>query len=70
MLRAGGTAYSGRMPERRTSRPLTAAALVRAQAVLESFDPAPDGSQVPSQVAMSPDRLAAELDRIAAAKAN
>ena len=31
---------------------------------------APDGSQLPSQVAMSPDRLAAELDRIAAAKAN
>ncbi|HEX7770481.1 MAG TPA: DsbC family protein, partial [Dokdonella sp.] len=28
---------------------------------------APDGSQIPSQVAMSPDRLAAELDRLAAA---
>jgi thiol:disulfide interchange protein DsbC len=31
---------------------------------------APDGSQIPSQVAMSPDRLAAELDRLAAAAAN
>jgi thiol:disulfide interchange protein DsbC len=29
----------------------------------------PDGSQIPSQVAMSPDRLAAELDRLAATTA-
>lgn len=30
---------------------------------------APDGSQIPSQVAMSPDRLAAELDRLSVALA-
>jgi thiol:disulfide interchange protein DsbC len=30
---------------------------------------ADDGSQIPSQIAMSPDRLAAELDRLAGASA-
>ncbi len=34
------------MPPRTARPPVTAAALVRAQAVLESFDPSPDGSQV------------------------
>ena len=30
---------------------------------------ADDGTQIPSQIAMSPDQLAAELDRLAAASA-